>query len=336
MPTIKVSVVIPTHNRHEKLKGLIAELRRQDLAPSDYEIIIVDDGSQPPVVLDQSPGGPDCTLIRLGGGERSAARNAGVAAAKGSLVVFLDDDMSVGESLLSTYVRADQAQPGSILVGESVLPGDVLATPFGQFRARRLEYVDRTAPPPPNFCAAGNMAISAEVFRALNGFDRAISSGEDQDLALRHSARGGRIAFLPEARAIHRDNAVDIRSYFRRAEWGAERYVALSRRYPNWADSIERERVNGYFAWGRDSVKSGLRKAGKRLLGLPPFTEALLTITNLLERTAPRSRLLERAYTAAIGLAYFRGYRRGLRQAGHAAPPREWTLPAQAQDQAAR
>ena len=66
------------------------------------------------------------------------------------------------------------------------------------------------------------------------GFDAVLASSEDQDLALRHTATGGRIAFVPEARVVHCDSALDIRSYCRRAEWGAEHMIPFCRRYPDW------------------------------------------------------------------------------------------------------
>ena len=49
---MKVSVVIPTHNRPEKLRETVNYLRLQDFAKNDYEIVVVDDGSNPPVAFD--------------------------------------------------------------------------------------------------------------------------------------------------------------------------------------------------------------------------------------------------------------------------------------------
>ena len=54
-----VSVIIPTFNRPEKLAATVRCLREQTLPPSDYELIVVDDGSEPPAALADHPRGVD-------------------------------------------------------------------------------------------------------------------------------------------------------------------------------------------------------------------------------------------------------------------------------------
>jgi glycosyltransferase involved in cell wall biosynthesis len=79
-------VIIPTHDRPDLLREAITSVRNQTV--DEVEIIVVDDASDPPVVVDD-----DIVLVRhdrpLG---PAAARNAGVAAARGHAVAFLDDD----------------------------------------------------------------------------------------------------------------------------------------------------------------------------------------------------------------------------------------------------
>src|SRR5437867_926138 len=106
MNDIKLSVIIPTHNRANELADTLACLKRQSLAAAEYEIIVVDDGSSPPVRLPEDKENPSCSVVRLEGVERSAARNAGAAAAKGRLLVFVDDDISVGADFLEAHLHA--------------------------------------------------------------------------------------------------------------------------------------------------------------------------------------------------------------------------------------
>jgi glycosyltransferase involved in cell wall biosynthesis len=79
-------VIIPTHDRPDLLLEAITSVRQQSV--DQVEIIVVDDGSDPPIVVED-----DIVLVRhdrpLG---PAAARNAGVAAAHGRAVAFLDDD----------------------------------------------------------------------------------------------------------------------------------------------------------------------------------------------------------------------------------------------------
>ncbi|MEI7682145.1 MAG: glycosyltransferase family 2 protein, partial [Betaproteobacteria bacterium] len=93
MPDL-ISVVIPTHNRSERLRQAIESVRTQGW--KDLEIIVVDDASTdgtPALMEDLSKLEPRIRYIRntvaLGGG---GARNAGIAAARGEYVAFLDDD----------------------------------------------------------------------------------------------------------------------------------------------------------------------------------------------------------------------------------------------------
>src|SRR5690242_10347997 len=180
MSQIKVSVIIPTHNRHDKLADTLINLRRQSLPASDYEILIVDDGSNPPVKVDRG-GLPKCSLIRLEGVERSAARNTGAAAAKGALLVFLDDDMKAPADFLASYLRAHCEWPDALLVGATLLPAEAVSKPFGRFRQRLESHGIPRVPglvSAQNFCTAANMSISSDLFHKLEGFNPEIQSGE--------------------------------------------------------------------------------------------------------------------------------------------------------------
>ena len=314
----KVSVIIPTHNRADKLAETLGCLRRQNLGDEAYEVIVVDDGSTPPVVLpSELAGEPNFKVVRLEGVERSAARNSGAAAATGDLLVFIDDDMTFGADFLPHHIQAHAEWPGVIAVGSVQLPDEVLAKPFGSFR-RRLEQNDlpanRGLTTARNFCTAANMSVSRKWFEELGGFDASITSAEDQDLALRHTQRGGRIAYIPEARVIHHDSALDIRSYCRRTEWGAFQMTVFCNRYPDWPDNIERERINGPVRLGREPLVASARKLAKLCLTARPIRESLFIAASALERLAPNGRMLDRTYRLLLGAHIFRGHRRGIKQ----------------------
>lgn len=320
MSTVLISVIIPTHNRHEKLAETIAPLRRQTFRADHYEVIVVDDGSTPPVGLPASGGGPELRLLRRGGGERSAARNTGAEAARGQLLVFVDDDITVEANFLEVYWRAHKEWPEALMVGAIRLPESAVSTPFGRFRQQLEDQgipVKRGPVEMRNFCAAANMAMARARFLELGGFDRGIASSEDQDLALRHTGREGEIVFVPEARVIHRDGALDIRDYCRRAEWGAEMMAPFCRRYPEFPDNVERERVNGPAQWGREPASVSVRKAVKAVLGVAPLRAGLIGVVKVLERLAPESVALERLYRLLLGIHLQRGYRRGVKMASN-------------------
>ena len=314
MGTPLVSVVIASRGRPEALAETLRGLRGQAVPASDFEIIVVDDGSVPPLCLQDLEGGVRLCVLRLDGRERSAARNAGARAAVGGILVFVDDDITVGPEFLDAHLLSQRDWPGVLAVGSISLPDETLGRPFVHFR-RRLERLGiprrRGRTDARNFCTAANMSIARDRFLELGGFDEELVSAEDQDFALRHSDRGGVIVFLPEAAVIHRDAALDITRYCRRAEWGSEHMVAFCRKHPAWPDNIAREKVNGPPRWGREPMAQSVVKVGKRLAGLRPILDLLFGAAAVVERVAPRSPLLERMYRVLLGVHIYRGYRHG-------------------------
>ena len=65
MSTPRLTVIVPTFNRPKKLAATIACYQRQTLPACDYEIIVVDDGSSPPVCLPANTGPAPCEVVRL-------------------------------------------------------------------------------------------------------------------------------------------------------------------------------------------------------------------------------------------------------------------------------
>ncbi|CAF3932534.1 unnamed protein product, partial [Rotaria sp. Silwood1] len=246
---MKISVIVPTHNRQDKLKETIAGLRKQDFSADEYEIIIVDDTSIPPVILAEDFNiSPKVSLIRLENAERSVARNAGAKLAKGELLLFVDDDILVAEDFLTRHWQAHKEFPNTLVVGSVSLPPQNQNDPFVQFRQK----LENSACPPnagliedKNFCVAQNTSIKKELFDDISGFDEKFTSSEDQDLALRHTAKGRKIVFEPKAFGIHNDNALDIRAYCRRNEWGSRTMLPFYERYPNIISNVERTDING-------------------------------------------------------------------------------------------
>ena len=315
MMELRASIIIPTRNRPERLAQTLSLLRSQDLPASEYEIVVVDDGSAPAVLVPKAESGPRLKLVRLEESERSASRNAGAAAAQGKVLVFVDDDMTVATDFLYSHLFAHHKWPQALVVGSVRLPNGATPRTFVRFRQRIEDgVVPRVPGPVPirNFCAAANMSISRELFQDIGGFDPMLVSGEDQDFALRHTALGREIVFWPRARAVHQDNALDIRAYCRRVEWGSKHLVPFCRRHPAWPDNVERDRVNSRLCWSRDPISLTIRKIIKGALWLPPFRETLFLATTVLERLAPGSSTLDRMYQVLLGVHIRRGYREGI------------------------
>ena len=87
---LAISAVIPTYNRAHLVPRAIRSALAA-LSPGD-EVLVVDDGSSDDTAAVVEAFGPPVSLLRLAHGGTGAARNAGLAAARGPLVAFLDSD----------------------------------------------------------------------------------------------------------------------------------------------------------------------------------------------------------------------------------------------------
>lgn len=316
--TISASVVVPTHNRPasllETVSRALASCKR-----GLTEVVVVDDGSTPPLEV---PSDSRLRIVRTTGVERSRARNAGAHDARGSLLIFIDDDISVTEDFVHWHMTAAQEFGDVLAVGRVSLPAEATHTPFGRFR-RTIEEPSQARPrgvvAEENFCTAANMSIRRETFLSLGGFDPEIVSGEDQDLALRFSERGGRIVFLPEASVIHRDTVADAAAYARRHEWGAQAMTPFLRRYPDRPENIVRRRLGRSLREARFPGETGPLLV-RTLLSHDWCLGVLRGGIVAAERGGLSDSSLFYLYRALLGLHLFRGFRTGMAGAGQPPP----------------
>ncbi len=90
-PVPRISVVIPAFQASASIERCLAAVARQTLPPEQYEVIVVDDGSTDDTANRASRCG--ARVVRLLRNQGPAqARNAGLAAARGEIVVFTDSD----------------------------------------------------------------------------------------------------------------------------------------------------------------------------------------------------------------------------------------------------
>ena len=176
-------------------------------------------------------------MVRLIRTERrgpAAARNAGVAAAKGAFVCFTDDDCEPDPDWVSLLV-ASLRSGADVVAGpvENGCPDNSFASAWHAI----VDYLGQTAGTSGGaFAPSNNVACRIDVARAIP-FDETYenAAGEDRDWAARVVAAGHRIAREPRARVVHRQ-ALDFRGFmrqhfrygrgahtFRRARGGIER-----------------------------------------------------------------------------------------------------------------
>lgn len=284
------------------------------------EVVVVDDGSSPPLSL---PTHPQLRIVRTSGVERSRARNQGAIAASGELLIFVDDDISVAPDFVEQHLSASGEFGNTICVGRISLPVDWVGTSFGRFR----ESIEGPGQDRPRgvmaeediFCSAANLSVRKATFLDLGGFDPAILSGEDQDLALRFSAAGGGIVYLPEADVVHRDTVADIAAYGRRHEWGAMAMAPFLRRHPGRRENAGRLRVDIPLRQTRWPDETG-RLLARRWLSNLWVMGLIRTLIRAAERSGAGDGMLFPLYRVLLGLHLFRGFRKGLASVPTAPP----------------
>ena len=107
----KVSVIIPVYNVEKYLESCLDSVLTQTLPPSELEIICVNDGStdsSPQILARCAAAHAHIRIIHQSNGGLSAARNAGLDAASGEYIYFLDSDDRLirDDALEALYVRA--------------------------------------------------------------------------------------------------------------------------------------------------------------------------------------------------------------------------------------
>ena len=209
----QLSVVIPTYNRGEQIKPLLECLAKQDIGPSAFEVIIIDDGSDRPVSECVSPGdyGYGLRIIRHDVNRaRAAACNTGIKAARGEVVVILDDDITVEPDLLSLHGRfheepgnAECAAVGVIEWGSaaSVTPSMFFLENTGNFYPLYPRVMRDNLP---NMTTA-NFSIKRSHLLAKGVFDEDFREYgyEDIELGERLRAEGLKFVYLDGANATH-------------------------------------------------------------------------------------------------------------------------------------
>ena len=108
-----LSVILPTRNRALLLAQALESLTRQTLAADRFEVVIVDDGStdDTPDVCRAFASRLPLRCLRLKAAGIAAAKNLAVTTARGSIVLFFDDDDLADAQLCASHVAAHQERP---------------------------------------------------------------------------------------------------------------------------------------------------------------------------------------------------------------------------------
>ena len=186
------SVIVPMYNKAEYVERTLTSLFAQTC--SDYEVIVVDDGSTDAsyqVVSTMVANHPECSVVRQANAGVSVARNKGAELAKGEYICFLDADDWWEPTFLEEMGRLIVAYPEAGMYGTAfyiVRNGKKRIAPIGvekEFEAGYINYCKTYARTLCMPITSSSVAIPREVLAQSGGFKSNISLGEDFDLWIR-------------------------------------------------------------------------------------------------------------------------------------------------------
>lgn len=125
MTTPSLSVLVDTYNHEQYIEQALISAIDQDFPASDYEIVVVDDGSTDRTmevverVATRPPRDVRIRLLRKKNGGQASAFNAGMAVLRGEIVCFLDGDDWWAKEKLTAVAEAFKANPGIAAVGHA-------------------------------------------------------------------------------------------------------------------------------------------------------------------------------------------------------------------------
>jgi len=245
----------------------------------DFEVVVVDDGSKD-ATFQLVKGYPMARYLRLAHRGVAAARNAGIDAAKGDWIAFLDSDdlwlprkLSAQMSFLRTSSDLALCQTEEIWIrdGRRVNPKRYHRKPSGRILGPSLRR-----------CLISPSAVIVErtVFRVVGLFDTSLPVCEDYDLWLRVAANFA-VGLVPEPLVIKRGGHADQLS---KLYWGMDRFRVASLCRLLASDVLEgeeREEAARVLAekatiLARGAVKRGRREEAGRYLAFVSWAEATL------------------------------------------------------------
>jgi GT2 family glycosyltransferase len=215
-----ISVLIPTHGRAAQLGQCLAALADQDLPPDRYEVLVGLDGPDDTVrqsalaAWSAAGGTAALTIVGCKKAGPGPTRNRLIERARGSIILFINDDVIPARDLLSAHASAHAAERPAMILGAApwkVTEPDRLFDRLIRETSMIFFYDRMTggrADHDWGFRHAWtlNLSVPADQVRAIGGFSESLGAPcfDDLEMAWRLSSGGGLpVLFRPQARAVH-------------------------------------------------------------------------------------------------------------------------------------
>lgn len=219
---MKLTLIIATYNRASSLLRTLESVVRQSAKPELWECVVVNNASTDTTETDfavfaQEHANINLRMVLEQKQGLSNARNRGITEAQGEYIAIIDDDETIEESYIETYIEFFDSFPTAVAAGGAVTAQYDSCRPrwmskyTEQMIANPLDLdVVVTLFPKNRVPAGGNMAFRRVAFDKVGLFNpklgrngKSLAGGEENDLFARLRAAGEPLYFVPGARIYH-------------------------------------------------------------------------------------------------------------------------------------
>lgn len=209
--TTALSVITSTRNRAPVLRHCLSALAAQSLDPARYEVLVADDAStdETPAIIEEAQRRAQCAIRAFRLPQRSGvagSRNRAIPAARGDVIVFVDDDSLAPPGFLNAHLKAHTINANGIICRGPVIVTRSLDQPF-EARASLLDM--STA-----YFDTDNGSVRREVLLRIGLFDEQFYpyGWEGLDLGFRLRELGLRRVYRRDAALYHYQPEVSPRN----------------------------------------------------------------------------------------------------------------------------
>lgn len=218
-----ISVVVPAHNEQGFIEKCIASIKDADWPAECLEILVIDHRSTDATAEVARRAG--ARVIRETGTSIGAVRNAGLKAARGEFVAYVDADCTVPRNWLSTAISILHSDPSIGAVG-----GPCLSPDTGSWVERALAC--SSCPPgiirPAKELATSSFISRTHLLRELGMFNESLISGEDDEMSYRIRRRGLLLISASDCHIVHHGYARTWWQVAERELWHGSNHVDVS------------------------------------------------------------------------------------------------------------
>lgn len=232
---MKYSIIVPVFNRPDEIDELLESLTRQTF--NDFEVIIVEDGSQKPCkeVCDKYTDKLNLKYFMKENSGPGQSRNYGAERSEGEYLLILDSDVVLPENYLyaieeelhrdkaDAFGGPDRAHNSFTDTQKAISYSMTSFFTTGGIRGGKKK-MDKFYP------RSFNMGIRREVYNKLGGFSK-MRFGEDIDFSIRIFKAGCKCRLFPAAWVYHK-RRTDFRKFWRQVYNSGIARINLYKKYP--------------------------------------------------------------------------------------------------------